>query len=47
MEMNTKFMNDKNKSFAMSYAKDILCAGKITLEQLEVTADKILAWLNK
>ena len=36
----------RNISFAASYAKDILCAGRIEFNQLNITADMILAWMN-
>ena len=36
-----------NESFAMSYAKDIVCAGKTDLKNLMPLADKIYDWLEK
>lgn len=36
-----------NESFAMSYAKDIVCAGKTDLKNLMPLADKIYEWLEK
>ena len=36
----------RNISFAASYAKDILCAGRIEFNQLNSTADMILCWMN-
>lgn len=36
-----------NESFAMSYAKDIVCAGKTDLKNLLPLADKIYDWLEK
>lgn len=36
-----------NESFAMSYAKDIVVAGKTDLKNLMPLADKIYEWLEK
>lgn len=35
-----------NESFAMSYAKDLVVADKVKIEQLIPTADKIYEWLE-
>ena len=35
-----------NESFALSYAKDLAVAGKITLDQIIPSADKFLTWLD-
>ena len=35
-----------NESFALSYSKDIVCAGKTDLKNLLPLADKIYAWLE-
>jgi hypothetical protein len=35
-----------NESFAMSYAKDLVVADKVKVEQLIPTADKIYEWLE-
>ena len=37
---------DKNRSFAMSYAKDLVVAGKLNISELVGGANKILAWLE-
>ena len=34
-------------SMAMSYAKDLVVAGKVELKDLEVEATKIFDWMNK
>jgi len=36
-----------NRSFAASYAKDLVVAGKIELKQMFEMADKIDEWMNK
>jgi len=36
-----------NESFALSYAKDIVCAGKTDLKNLLPLADKLYDWLEK
>jgi len=36
----------KNRSVAISYAKDIVCAGKTDLADLEKLADRILAYVG-
>jgi hypothetical protein len=35
-----------NESFAMSYAKDLVVAGKVELKDLSTYADKIYQWLE-
>ena len=36
-----------NESFALSYAKDVVCAGKTDLKNLLPLADKLYDWLEK
>lgn len=36
-----------NESFALSYAKDIVCAGKTDLKNVFDLADKMYLWLEK
>ncbi len=40
-------LQSKNRSFAISYAKDLVCAGSIEIDSLCIYADKILDWLDK
>jgi hypothetical protein len=35
-----------NAAFSMSYAKDLVVADKVKIDQLIPTADKILNWIN-
>src|SRR3990167_1699440 len=35
-----------NESFALSYSKDLVVAGKVTIEQILTTADKLYQWLE-
>lgn len=35
-----------NESFALSYSKDLVCAGKVDIKQILPTADKLYAWLE-
>lgn len=36
-----------NESFALSYSKDIVCAGKTDIKNLLTLADKMYEWLEK
>ncbi len=36
-----------NESFSLSYAKDIVCAGKVDVKNLFQLADKMYEWLEK
>jgi len=36
-----------NKSFALSYAKDLVIAGKIDLKEIETYAENFNTWLSK
>ena len=36
-----------NSAFAMSYAKDLVVAGSIPLDQLSTYAEKMLTWMNE
>lgn len=38
--------DNKNKSMALSYAKDLACAGKIELDQIKAYATKFEEYLN-
>ncbi len=35
-----------NESFALSYAKDLVCAGKVDIAKILSTADKLYGWLE-
>lgn len=35
-----------NESFALSYAKDLVVAGKVDIKQIIETADKLFNWLE-
>ena|SRR3990167_8945220 len=35
-----------NESFALSYSKDLVVAGKVTIEQIIPVADKLYQWLE-
>ena len=37
---------DKNRSFAMSYAKDLVVAGRVPIDELRAKANVILEWLE-
>ncbi len=38
--------DDRNRSFALSYAKDLVVAGKIEFDNLFVIADRMQTWLE-
>ena len=40
------FKRSGNESFALSYAKDLVVAGKVDLKNILPTADKFYAWLE-
>jgi len=42
----TSVTNVKNRAVSISYAKDLVCAGKIELNQLKTYADKFLAYIE-
>lgn len=35
-----------NRSISMSYAKDLVCAGKVDYKDLQTTANEILKWVE-
>jgi len=39
-------MRSGNESFALSYSKDLVVAGKVDIKQILETADKLYTWLE-